>query len=106
MKNIYTLAALLSAALVAAGPIPRADNMDITSNDLIHARTEPAPVPAAVPMPAPPAADAEAEKQRLADEAAKKAADAMEKEHVAKAEAAAKAHQEGMYCTWLPMHDD
>jgi flagellar biosynthesis/type III secretory pathway protein FliH len=106
MKTIYPLVALLSAALVAAGPSPRTDNLDARSNDLIHARTEPAPAPAAEPMPAPSAADAEAEKQRLADEEAKKAADAMEAMHVAKAEAEAKAHQEGMYWTRLSMNND
>jgi hypothetical protein len=104
MKTIYPLVALLSAAIVAAGPIPRADNLETRSNELIHAsnraRTEAAPAPAHVAEPMP--ADAEAEKQRLADEEAKKAADAMEAEHVAKAEAEAKAHQEGTYWISLP----
>jgi hypothetical protein len=95
MKTVYPLVALLSAALVAAGPIPRANNLDSRTNDLVHtanqARTdhvgEPAPAPAAAPAPAPvPAAEDEH----------KKVADAMEAEHVAKAEAEAKAHQEGM----------
>jgi hypothetical protein len=103
MKTIYPLVALLSAALVVAGPIPKVDNLDTRSDDLIHisnqARTEAAPaLPAASPteaMPAVPMADPAAEKQRLADEEAKKAADAMEAMHVAKAEADAKAHQEG-----------
>jgi hypothetical protein len=90
MKTIYPLVALLSAALVSAGPIPRSDNIDIRSDDLVHTanqpRTEPvaAPPPAAMPEPAPSA------------DAAKIAADAMEAEHVAKAQAADKAHQEGM----------
>jgi hypothetical protein len=125
MKTIYPLVALLSAAIVAAGPIPKADISETRSNDLIHApqraRTEAAPAPAppvghvAAPAPAPPAGHVaaapapappaehvaappapDAEAQRLKDEEAKKAADAMEAEHVAKAEAEAKAHQEGM----------
>jgi hypothetical protein len=87
MKTIYPLVALLSAASVAAGPLPRF-RLDSRSNDIvrtsIHARTdhvvEPAPAPA--PAAAPPAMD-------------KAAADKMEAEHVAKAEAEAKAHQEG-----------
>jgi membrane protein involved in colicin uptake len=103
MKTIYPLVALLSAALVAAGPIPKVDNIDTRSDDLIHipnqARTEAATAPVAAPpaeaMPAAPMADPAAEKQRLADEEAKKAADAMEAMHVAKAEAEAKAHQDG-----------
>lgn len=93
MKTVYPLVALLSAALVAAGPIPRANNLDSRTNDLVHtanqARTdhvgEPAPAPAPAPAPVPAAEDEH-----------KKAADAMEAEHVAKAEAEAKAHQEGM----------
>ena len=92
MKTIYPLVALLSAAFVTAGPIPKADNIDTRTDDLVRTanqpRTEPvaAPAPAAEHVPAPaPAVDA-----------AKIAADAMEAEHVAKAQAADKAHQEGM----------
>jgi hypothetical protein len=93
MKTIYPLVALLSAASVAAGPLPRF-RLDTRSNDIvrtsIYARTdhlvEPAPAlvpaPAPAPAPAPPAMD-------------KATADKMEAEHVAKAEAEAKAHQEG-----------
>jgi hypothetical protein len=87
MKTVYPLVALLSAALVAAGPIPRANNLDSRTNDLVHTvnqvRTDHVGEPAPAPAPAP------------VDEH-KKAADAMEAEHVAKAEAEAKAHQEGM----------
>jgi hypothetical protein len=85
MKTIYPLVALLSAALVAAGPIPKSDNLDTRSNDVVHTANQPRtePAPAAAPAPAP------------AEDAAKIAADAMEAEHVAKAQAADKAHQEG-----------
>jgi hypothetical protein len=94
MKTIYPLVALLSAALVAAGPIPKSDNLDTRSNDLGHTANQPRtehvaePAPAAAPAPAP------------AEDAAKIAADAMEAEHVAKAQAADKAHQEGTEVLW------
>jgi hypothetical protein len=57
MKTVYPFVALLSAAFVAAGPIPRADNIDLKFGDLLHAanqaRTEPAGLaPPAAPAPA------------------------------------------------------
>lgn len=62
MKTIYPLVALFSAALVAAGPIPRDVNLDTRSDDLVHtanqARTEPVAEPAPAPAPAPAAAPA------------------------------------------------
>jgi hypothetical protein len=91
MKTAYPLIALLSAASVAAGPLPRFNRVDARSNDLVHApvyaRTEHLGelAPAAAPV-----ADA-----APAVDAGKAAADKMEAEHVAKAEAEAKAHQEG-----------
>jgi hypothetical protein len=88
MKTIYPLVALLSAALVAAGPIPRADNIDTRIDDLVHTANQPRTEPVAEPAPA--------QAPAPAGDEAKKAADAMEAEHVAKAEAEAKAHQEGM----------
>jgi flagellar biosynthesis/type III secretory pathway protein FliH len=97
MKTIYPLVALLSAAIVAAGPVPRVHNLDTRTNDLARntnqARTEPiaepAPAPSPEPVPAPLPASAQADAEH------KKAADLMEAEHVAKAEAEAKASQEG-----------
>jgi hypothetical protein len=58
MKTIYPLVALFSAALVAAGPIPRDVNVDTRSDNLVHtanqARTEPVAEPVPAPAPAPP----------------------------------------------------
>jgi hypothetical protein len=57
MKTIFPLAALLSAAFVAAGPIPQTTNLDTRFKDLVHAanqaRTEPTELaPPAAPAPA------------------------------------------------------
>jgi hypothetical protein len=95
MKTIYPIVALLSAAIVAAGPVPRVPNIYTRSNNLAHASNQPRTEPA-VPGPALAAAQADAEH--------KKAADLMEAMHVAKAEAEAKASQDGTNY-WLRGHD-
>lgn len=73
MKTIYPLVALLSAASVAAGPLPQFRRLDTRTS--VQARTEhlgeAAPVPAPAPAPMPEAAQA-ADAQRLADEKAGK----------------------------------
>ena len=104
MKTIYPLLTLLSAAAVAAGPLPRnaklAARINIDVPSRVVARTEhmgeAAPAPAVDPAKA--AADAmesmhvaEAEAK---DKAHQEAAAKMEAEHQAKAEAEEKAHQE------------
>jgi hypothetical protein len=86
MKTIYPFVALLSAAIVAAGPVPRVHNIDTRRNDLVHTSNQPR-TEAVIPAPAPAPAQADAEH--------KKAADLMEAMHVAKAEAEAKASQDG-----------
>lgn len=73
MKNIYPLLTLLSAAVVAAGPVPRyAVRSNTVATARLHARTEHVVAPVAVHPPMPEAVNAEAEKQRLADEKAGK----------------------------------
>jgi len=76
MKTIYPLVALLSAASVAAGPLPRF-RLDTRSNDVarnsLQARTDHLVEPAPAPAPSPAAAPA----------MDKAAADAMEAMHVA-----------------------
>jgi hypothetical protein len=72
MKTIYPFFALLSAAVVAAGPVPRIHNLDTRSNDLVHTSNQARTEPVAVPAPASVQGDAEAEKQRLAAEQAGK----------------------------------
>jgi hypothetical protein len=60
MKTVYPLVALLSAAVVAAGPLPRVstlNNRDNTiANGRIIARTDHVGEPAAAPAPPAPAA--------------------------------------------------
>lgn len=79
MKTIYPFVALLSAASVAAGPLPRFHRLDTRSNDLVNApfqaRTEHLGEAAPAPAPAPTHPDAEAEKLRLAEEKAGKNSD-------------------------------
>lgn len=74
MKTIYPLLTLLSATIVAAGPVPRhailVARTELGAPTRLLARTEHVMEPAPAPAPAPEAVDAEAEKQKQADEKA------------------------------------
>jgi hypothetical protein len=129
MKSTYSLVALLIATLVNAGPLPRVNGLNVQNDKIKHAplqaRTEHAMNSAPVSPSTLGEVDVEAEKQRLAEAKAgeissanliqtvtngciaaetKAAADKMEAEHVAKAEAEAKAHQEGALMILSHLH--